>query len=208
MGAAARGVDVRAPLRHPRLLWSAALLVGLAELAVAALALRPNVDARYRAYYIDHSSDCWPHQTDGRYALSTTLTFVRGPGIGYSRNKICGWFYTNARGTWSYGRLSLLRFVFPPVSAPLTLRVAAGAMVDKAHPLQHVVVSANGTALGTLMFDSLEPAERTLTIPAEVAASGEIDLRFEYPDARPGTELGPNEDPHLRALRMVSLRLG
>ena len=194
--------------RHPRLLWAAAAVVLAIELSVAGLALRPNVDALYRAYYIDHSSDCWPHETDAHYDLGTPLTFVKGPGIGYSRNKICGWFYTNPQGTWSYGRYSLLRFVFAPASEPLTLRLTAGAMVDAAHPAQRVAVSANGVPLGTLEFDSPNPSEKTLAIPADVAASGRLDLRFDYPDARPGNELGPNEDPHLRALRMVSLSIG
>ena len=40
------------------------------------------------------------------------------------------------------------------------------------------------------------------------AASGDgLELRFAYPNARPGDELGPNEDTHLRAIRMVALTL-
>jgi hypothetical protein len=80
-------------------------------------------------------------------------------------------------------------------------------MVDAAHPVQHVSVSANGTALGTLDFAAPTPTTRTLALPAGLAAKGSINLRFDYADARPGTELGPNEDPHLRAIRMLSLTL-
>ena len=121
----------------------------------------------------------------------------------------CGWFYPNDQGTWSYGRYSLLRFKFPPPGGALTLTLTAGAMVTPAHPQQDVTVSINGEALTTLSFDSVEPQSRTVVIPAALAAQGAtgLELRFDYPYARPGTELGPNEDSHLRALRMLSLTL-
>lgn len=190
-----------------RWLWTACALVGLAELAVASLVLHPNVDPVYRAYFIDRSSDCWPHQTPASYVPGTTLSFVYGRGTPFDANKICGWFYPNAHGAWSYGRFSLLRFNFAPVDRPLRLTLAAGAMVSAAHPGQRVAISINGTRLGTLLFDTPEAVVKTLDIPAGLAASGRLDLRFDYPDARSGRELGPNEDPHLRALRMVALTL-
>lgn len=190
-----------------RWLWTACIVVGLAELGVASLVLRPNVDPVYRAYFIDRSSDCWPHQTPAAYTLGTTLSFIYGRGTPFDANKICGWFYPNARGTWSYGRYSLLRFAFAPVGRPLRLTLAAGAMVNPTHPTQHVAVSVNGTPLVTLLFDTPDAAVKTLDIPANLATSGHLDLRFDYPDARSGRELGPNEDSHLRALRMVALTL-
>ena len=190
-----------------RWLWAACAAIGLAELTVASLVLRPDVTEAYRAYYIDRSTDCWPHQTAAAYAPGTTLSFVYGRGTPFDPNKLCGWFYPNAHGTWSYGRFSLLRFNFPPSDRPLRLTLAAGAMVTSAHPSQRVVVSANGTPLGTLLFDSPDAMVKTLEIPASLAAGGRLDLRFDYPDARSGRELGPNEDTHLRALRMVALTL-
>ena len=192
---------------RPALLWTSVALVAAIELYAASLMLRPNVDPTYRAYYIDHSSDCWPHVTDGAYVLGTTVGFVKGPTNTYARNKICGWFYTDDSGTWSYGHYSLLRFVFAPSPGALTLSITAGAMVNPAHPVQEVAVSANGTALGTMRFTSLAPTTANLAIPADLAATGKLELRFDYPNARPGTELGPNDDSHHRAIRMVSLTL-
>lgn len=191
------------------ILWLAIALVAGFELFATSLVLRPNVGATYRAYYIDKSSDCWPHETPANYTLGQTLTFIDGPGVRFDENKICGWFYPNDKGTWSYGRYSLLRFRFPPPGGALTLTLTAGAMVTPAHPRQDVAVSINGAALTTLSFDSVEPQSRTVVIPAALAAQGAtgLELRFDYPDARPGTELGPNEDSHLRALRMLSLTL-
>jgi hypothetical protein len=178
------------------------------ELAALALMLRPNVSPEYRAYYIDKSSDCWPHQTSAAYVLGTTLSFAYPPrGADFTPNKICGWFYPDRTGDWSYGRHSQLRFDFPPAAGDLTLTVVAGAMVDPAHPVQQVEVSANGVALGTWRFDDKAPAARALPVPAKVAAGGRIDLRFDYPDARPGSELGPAEDPHLRAIKVETLTL-
>ena len=50
-------------------------------------------------------------------------------------------------------------------------------------------------------------AAQNLTLPAALAATGRIDLRLDYPDARPGTAMSPNADPHLRAVHVVALTL-
>jgi len=194
-------------VRASPLLWLPIALVAALELYAASLILAPNVDAAYRAYYIDKTSDCWPHQTAAAYTLGTTLSFVDGKPNLFFPNKICGWFYPNDKGTWSYGSYSLLRFKFPPVAGGLKLTITAGAMVDATHPVQRVAVSANGQALATLTFTGAAPQTQAVDIPAPLAASGSLDLRFDYPDARSGRELGPNEDSHLRAIRMVALVL-
>lgn len=190
------------------LLWIAAMVVALAELGILILMLVPRVDPTYRAYFIDRSSDCWPHRTDAHYSLGAPLSFVNGKGTDFAPNKICGWFYPEAAGTWSYGSYSLLRFKFTPEPGPLTLTFAAGALVNEDHPVQHVVVSANNVPVGTLAFSAAEPAEKTLALPAGAGATGQVELRFDYPDAVSGRVLGPNEDSHLRAIRMKSLTLG
>jgi len=190
------------------LFWAATGLVFLAELAALALMLRPSVDPAYRAYYIDKTSDCWPHRTAAAYRLGTRLSFTVPPdGPEFTPNKICGWFYPDAGGTWSYGRFSRLAFVFPPADLPLRLTLEAAAMVDAAHPHQAVVVSANGQQVGTLVFASATPTAQHLMLPPALAATGRIDLRLDYPDARPGTAMSPNADPHLRAIRVVALTL-
>ncbi len=189
------------------LLWLPIAVVAAFELYAASLILKPNVDAAYRAYYIDKSSDCWPHQTEAAYTLGTTLSFVDGKPNLFFPNKICGWFYPNSKGTWSYGSYGLLRFKFSPTAAPLRLTITAGAMVDAIHPTQRVAVSANGKALANLSFAQMEPETKTVDIPTSLAALGVLDIRFDYPDARSGRELGPNEDSHLRAIRMVSATL-
>ena len=194
-------------IRHPRLLWAAVLPVVLAELAATGLVFRHDMSAPYRAYYIDKTTDCWRHVTTGDYTLGTTLSFVSSKQPLFFPNKICGWFYPTDSGTWSYGRYSLLRFVFTPAGGPLQLRLSAGAMVSPVAPEQSVAVSANGRHLALLTFDRLAADDKQIEIPAEIADSGRIELRFDYQNARPGTELGPNEDPHLRAIRMVTLTL-
>lgn len=190
------------------LFWAATGLAILVELAAVALMLRPSVDPAYRAYYIDKSSDCWPHRTAAAYTLGTRLSFTVPPqGPEFTPNKICGWFYPDAQGTWSYGAFSRLAFVFPPAELPLRLTIDAAGMVDAAQPRQPVVVSANGRPLGALSFDSATPVAQSLTLPATLAATGRIDLRLDYPAARPGTAMSPNADPHLRAIRVVALTL-
>jgi len=189
------------------MLWAAVVPVALFELAVGGLVLRGDMPAPYRAYYVDKTSDCWKHVTSGDYTMGTTLSFVDGKGPLFFPNKICGWFYPGPHGTWSYGRYSLLRFAFAPQGRPLQLTIAAGAMVTDDAPIQRVMVSVNGKRLATLSFGSTEADIRQVTIPAALAADGNLDLRFDYPNARPGDEMGPNEDPHLRAIRMVALTL-
>ena len=185
------------------LFWAAAAVLGLAELAVLGLVLVPRADPTYRAYFIDRSSDCWPHETDAHYKLGETISFVFGKQPEFTPNKICGWFYPGPEGTWSYGSYSLLRFRFTPASGPLTLMLEAEPMAGT----QRVAVSANGKSLGTMEFTGTIPEQQRLAIPAELAATGDIELRFDYPDARSGKALGPNEDSHLRAIRAVSLAL-
>ena len=189
------------------LLWLAVPLVASFELYAASLVLRPNVDPVYRAYFIDRSTDCWPHVTAARYSLGKPLSFVAGSPNLFLPNKGCGWFYPNARGTWSYGRYSTLMFRFSPVDVPLALTITAGAMVNPAHPTQRVEVSANGQKLGALRFDAVAPETRSVAVPAELAKGGSLDMRFDFPDARSGRELGPNEDSHLRAIRFLSVTL-
>lgn len=195
-------------IRHSRLLWAAVVPVVLLELGAAGLAFRNDMPAAYRAYYIDQTTDCWPHVTAGDYALGTTLSFVAGHEPLFFPNKVCGWFYPSPSGTWSYGRYSLLRFNFAPRSGPLRLRLVAGAMVNPDAPTQRVVVSVNGSRLATLSFTGVGTEVEDVTIPVDLAGSGRLEVRFDYPDARPGNELGLNQDSHLRAIRMVALTLG
>ena len=192
-----------------RLLWIGILAIGGFELWSASLILRPQVDATYRAYFIDKTSDCWPHLTDGDYVLAESLGFLPDRRERADRIKICGWFYPDNTGTWSYGAFSRLRTKFAPIGAPLILTITAGAMVSAAHPEQRVVVSVNGTALGMLRFDSLDLEARSIEVPrsvADMSANG-LDWQLDYPDARSGTEMGPQNDPHPRALRVVAVKI-
>ena len=192
-----------------RLLWIGIMLVGGFELWGASLILRPNVDPVYRAYFIDKTSDCWPHLTDGDYALGESIGFLSDRREAADRIKICGWFYPDGTGTWTYGAFSRLRTRFPPADTPLVLTITAGAMVSATHPEQRVTVSVNGSTLGTLRFTSGDPAAQSIDIPRAIAggsATG-LDWQLDFPDARPGTEMGTQNDPHPRALRVVALKI-
>ena len=81
------------------------------ELAIFAMALRPQVDATYRARYIDGTSQCWPLPAYGAYTLGIVLNAVQGdvsPGLG--NILVCGWLDPAQEGIWSLGRESQLRF--------------------------------------------------------------------------------------------------
>jgi len=191
------------------LVWAGIVLVGGFELWSASLILRPEVDPVYRAYFIDKTSDCWPHVTAGDYVLGERLGFLADRRERADKIKVCGWFYPDNSGTWSYGPYSRLRTKFSPPVVPLTLTITAGAMVSPAHPEQRVIVSANGMALGTLSFTNSDLEAKSIAIPEAITRLGGagIEWRLDYPDARPGTEMGPDKDPHLRAIRVVAVEL-
>jgi hypothetical protein len=195
---------------HRATLWTLTGLLLALEAAVVALALMPRVEPDYRAYYIDAETDCWPRASTGDYTLGSEISFLREQADEAAAIKVCGWFYPDADdGTWSHGAYSRLRFRFPPVATPLSLAITAGAMVNAAHPRQRVDVSIDGTAIGTIEFSTRDAETRSIAIPDAVAAkSGEgLEVRFDYPDARPGTEMGANEDPRPRAIRLEAVAI-
>ncbi|TIU31510.1 MAG: hypothetical protein E5W38_15750, partial [Mesorhizobium sp.] len=86
-----------------------------AEIAILALALNPQVDDDYRAYYIDKTTTCLNRDAVGRYTPGRTVSF-RSDGASEAMGMmVCGWSGPVADGTHSLGETSRLRLALPPL---------------------------------------------------------------------------------------------
>lgn len=113
---AANGLTRCAPRPMP------APLLALGELAVLALALSPDVDAAYRAYYTDRTTTCLDREVPGDYTLGVTVSF-RPDGAGQmTKIRVCGLDGPVDDGTHSVGTSSRLR-IAATSAAPLVLRL-------------------------------------------------------------------------------------
>jgi hypothetical protein len=144
--------------------------------------MAPTVDPLYRAYFIDRSTDCFPIPVSGRYALGDRVSFGADGAAQRGPLARCGWRDPEAKGSWSDGNVSMLRFAVTSGS-DLVLELNMQPYVDPDTMLQRVDVSVNGTGLGTLEFAGRTATRRAITIPATIGSSGLLDVTLTYPDA-------------------------
>jgi len=168
---------------------SGALL--LIEAAIFAAALFPSVTPEYRAYYLDRSTDCYPLPVSGAYRLGDRVSFgaaSEGKRVDLAR---CGWRDPEARGSWSDGNRSMLRFAIAPPPADLVLQLSVQPYLDAETPRQRIEVTANGTPLETFELVEKSPAIHRISVPSDiVGTTGWLDITLNYPDARPLTAAG------------------
>jgi hypothetical protein len=184
------------------LLYGVAGAIALAELAILALALRPEVHPDYRAFYIDQTTTCLPRDPGGAYALGETVAFL--PGKAAVKTLVgCGWDGPAGNGLHSVGMLSQLHLNARGTDAmELTLEVTA-ANSDRP---QRVDVLVDGEAVGSMRATSSDAAPRaSFPVPSAALADGRIDITLGYPDAFLPRPLAPETDR--RAIRLLSLRL-
>lgn len=193
--------------RHKLALYGLAGLVLAAEAAILAVALTPDVDPVYRAYYIDRTADCYPLPVTGDYSLGTRVSF--GPDGKAERLQLarCGWRDPDVVGSWSDGDRSMLRFAVAPPPADLLLELVLQPYVDRETTKQRVEVSANGTSLGMIELAGRTSLRKEIAIPAAtVGESGLLDITLQYPDAQevPGPS---GTGPRVYAVFLYNLRL-
>lgn len=164
-------------------------LLALIELIILWQAIHPNVPEAYRAYYIDQTTTCMRQPVTGAYTMGTTVDFRAG-SADTTELRPCGWEGPVGNGMHLLGETARLRFATGTHAEPMTLTLEMTADDIDGMSDQRVVVSANGTPLGTTTI----PRARTVTvpfaIPAGIAAeTGLLDIVLEVPDAvrsRPG----------------------
>lgn len=184
--------------------YALAAVLALFELAVLWQAVHPDVSENYRAYYLDKSTTCLPQPVTGQYALGTVLDF-RSDGDDTRELRPCGWDGPAGDGMHSIGESSLLRFELGQPQ-PLTLMLELTGVTMDGPPLQTVVLSAGGIALGTIEVTPGQTERFTLPIPASAMdENGTLVIQFDYPQAiRPGPRIA---NTYWRSVKLIAASL-
>jgi hypothetical protein len=164
-------------------------LLALIELSILWQAIHPNVPEAYRAYYIDHTTTCMRQPVTGAYAMGTTVDFRSG-GDDTRELRPCGWEGPVGDGMHLLGETARLRFAAGAITQPMTLTLEMTADDIDGMADQRVVVSANGSPVGTTTIARGQTVTVPFAIPAGIAAvTGLLDIELDVPDAvnsRPG----------------------
>ncbi|RUU45129.1 hypothetical protein EOC93_08565 [Mesorhizobium sp. M6A.T.Ce.TU.002.03.1.1] len=183
----------------------AAVLAG-SEIVILALALNPNVNADYRAYYIDKTTTCLNRDAIGSYTLGETVSFRSDGAKRAASIKVCGWSGSAGDGTHSLGETSRLRLEIPPLGHGLAATLQMAAVIRPPQITQRVVISVNGVRAQAVTLSGKEPRTVSFVIPP--AALGEakaLDIAFDYLDGIPQTPAASNI--YKRSIKLVSFRL-
>src|SRR5690606_532598 len=177
--------------------------------SVVYLVATPDVGADYRAFFIERSSDCFPHPVYGTLELGRRVSFREADATGAAAGlKVCGWIEATPNGTYSTGPEARLLFRVDGEPAPLRLELDMLPFVTSSHGQQRVRIAANGAPLAVLELDAQSSLRQTVVIPAGIqGADGRIELSLTFPDARSPKELGINADRRRLAVRLISLEL-
>lgn len=193
------------------LLYGLAAAILAAEATVFGLALFPNVDPAYRAFYIDRTTDCYPLPVTGDYQLGSTLDFSDPARALRARVARCGWRDPAQHGSWTDGQLSMLRFrLDPALVSDLVLTLDLHPYLHGPLQTQLVELTANGIALAPLTLRERKRSTVQLLVPAAAVAAGQgiLDLELRFPNARSPYDLGLSpSDKRIYALFVYSLRL-
>ncbi|TIO75521.1 MAG: hypothetical protein E5X74_22845 [Mesorhizobium sp.] len=184
-----------------------AAALAAAELAILALALNPNVNDDYRAYYIDKTTTCLNRDAVGRYTPGRTVSFRSDGAREATAMMVCGWSGPVADGTHSLGETSRLRLALPsPPGDGLLAVLQIAAVIRPPQLSQRVVISANGIRLKQATLSGPAPTTVSFAIPrAAVPSTGMLEMEFDYPD---GIAQSPAASKiYNRSIKLLSFRL-
>lgn len=165
----------------------------LANLAIAVLALRPDVSDAYRGYFITGESDCLPRPIDGGAAVGETMALTNDSP--WPRRIVsCGMADPEPNGAWTFGNRTELLLKLPPGVYQGTLQVSDVAL-DRAVLEQRVEIAVGGTTVATLSLATKAPRDIVFPLPADaIAPNGTVRVSILLPDAtahRSGGERRP-----------------
>ncbi|WP_245420427.1 MULTISPECIES: hypothetical protein [unclassified Mesorhizobium] len=177
-----------------------------AEIAILALALTPNVNDDYRAYYVDKTTTCLNRDAIARYTPDRTVSFRSDGATETAGMRVCGWSGPVADGTHSLGETSRLRLALPPPRDGLRATLELAAVIRPWRSSQRVVISANGVEVHRATVSGTAPMTVTFVIPhAVLAGKATLDMAFDYPDGVPQSADASNI--YNRAIKLQSFRL-
>ncbi|GLS36611.1 hypothetical protein GCM10010869_22020 [Mesorhizobium tianshanense] len=200
--------DIPAPYRRAAWLGGYALAAILAgsEIVILALALNPNVNADYRAYYIDRTTTCLNRDATGSYTLGQTVSFRSDGAKQAASIKVCGWSGSAGDGTHSLGETSRLRLEIPPLGHGLAATLQMAAVIRPPQITQRVVISVNGVRAHAVTLSGKEPRTISFVIPpAALGKADTLEIAFDYLDGIPPTPAASNI--YKRSIKLVSFRL-
>ncbi|MER9415623.1 hypothetical protein NKI95_06500 [Mesorhizobium sp. M0306] len=183
----------------------AAVLAGT-EIVILALALNPNVNADYRAYYIDRTTTCLNRDAVGSYTLGETVSFRSDGAKKAAGMRVCGWSGPVADGTHSLGETSRLRLKIPPLRDSVTATLQMAAVIRPPQVTQRVMISVNGVRVHAVTLSGKEPRTVSFVVPtAALAETRILDVAFDYLDGIPPSPAASNI--YKRAIKLLSFRL-
>ena len=183
-----------------------AAVLAVSEIVILALALNPDVNADYRAYYIDRTTTCLNRDALGSYTVGQRVSF-RSDGAKQTAGMIvCGWSGPVADGTHSLGETSRLRMEIPPLRDGLTATLQMAAVIRPPQMTQRVLISVNGIPIHKVTLSGKEPTTVSFLIPHTAFANAKaLDMAFDYLDGIPPSAAASNI--YKRSIKLVSFRL-
>jgi hypothetical protein len=178
------------------LLYGAAAVLALFELAVLGMSMRPQVSDAYREYYITRENECWRRWLPVR-SFGTQIHFgldngkPRASAWGYMA---CGWSDPERWGTWTIGNVAEINLKVPATSSDLLLRAELRSFAGE-RPNQEVQVLADGIPVADWILPSGKRRRMQARIPHDLVSDGMVQIRFviAYPSAP--SETSASYDP-------------
>ncbi len=171
------------------------------EIAVVAMMLAPQVEAQYRAVFIDRSSDCWPHPVSGVIEPNQMVSFFTTEADSPATHVLrCGWLAPEATGTWSLGTEARLLLSLPP-GRQSTLDLDLVPFGER----QRVGVTIAGQPVADWTLTPDGTRQYSVALPA--IAEGTVEIAFHFPDAVSPRDLGLSNDRRKFAIRLLTATL-
>lgn len=161
---------------------------------------------RYRAFFLERSTDCWPGDASGSIEPGRRISFLKADAEGPARHLLlCGWIEAEGTGTWSRGPEARLVLQLPPrTRSAAVLELKLLPFVTPEHPVQRVEISANGIPVAELELTKTSPPSVELEIPpGALGKDRRVELAFMMPDAVAPRDLGLSTDRRKLAIRLV-----
>ena len=130
---------------------------------------------------------------------------LRGTGSMYLDQ---GWSTPEPGIVWNNGHEATLKLPMDPPSTDLRLSLwLIPAIHDGVLEQQRIVLHVGDEEIDRWLLDERRGAHLQTTIPADLMQSGELELRFELPDATSQHELGVGGDRRVQSIALSRFRL-
>jgi hypothetical protein len=189
-----------APAPLQRILLAAVIA---ANLAIAAIALAPNVPAAYRAYFITRTSDCLERPVDGGATVNEPMALTDHSS--WTQHIVaCGVADPEPDGTWTLGKRAELLVRIPKANYRATLDIADVFIAGIVHQ-QQVDVLVGGATVKTTTFTAGGSRQVGFSVPSSLLkADGVTSIAILLPDAQSSRARGEQRP---LGIKLAAIRL-